>query len=135
MNRSLQIAFVTSMLVLLSGSVSGKTGHEVGPEPTLSIHLYDQAQLPADMLRLATAEATRLFRAAGIQISWERPLVEAPEDRGIDLTGAGSRRIDERPYFVVRLVRRIPASVFPDALGFALPFARIGAHVSIFMTA
>ncbi len=42
------------------------------------------------------------------------------------------RSPDERPYLVVRLVRQMSATVFPGALGFALPFARMGAHVTIF---
>jgi hypothetical protein len=39
---------------------------------------------------------------------------------------------DGRSYVVVRLRRGTLPTVFPGALGFALPFARSGAHVSIF---
>ena len=45
---------------------------------------------------------------------------------------ASSQSSDERPYLVVRLMRGMPASALPGALGFALPFARTGAHVTLF---
>jgi hypothetical protein len=70
MNRSFQTAVAASTLALLAGSASGKTGREIGPEQMLSIHLYDQAQVPTGVLHSATVEATRIFRAAGIQITW-----------------------------------------------------------------
>jgi hypothetical protein len=104
MNSSLRIVFVAGALSTAAGSVSGKTGREIAPERRLSIHLYDQAQVPAGTLRLATVETTRLFRAVGIQVAWERPSVEAPEDRGIDMRSAASWQLDERPYLVIRLV-------------------------------
>jgi hypothetical protein len=132
MNSSLRIVFVAGAFSMAAGSISGKTGREIAPERTLSIHLYDQAQVPAGTLHLATVEATRLFRAAGIQVIWQQPPAEPPEDRGIDMRSIASRQPDERRYFVVRIMRRIPATVFPGALGFALPLARTGAHVSIF---
>jgi hypothetical protein len=94
--------------------------------------LYDQANVPAETLTCAKAEATRLFRAAGIRIAWERPSSEAPEDRGIDMTSPACQRSDNHRYIVVRLQRRTPANICVGALGFALPFAHTGAHVSIF---
>jgi hypothetical protein len=136
MNRSLQSAFVASALALLSASAFGKTGHEIRPEPALSIHLYNQAQAPTGVLHSATAEAARLFRPAGIRITWEEPSVEAPEDQGIDMSdtrsAASAKSPNQRPYLVVRLMRGMPARVFPHTLGFALPFARTGAQVTIF---
>jgi Zn-dependent protease with chaperone function len=135
MNHSLPTALIASTLALITGSASGQTRRNLGPEPTLSVHLYDQAQVPTGVLHAATVEVTRLFRAAGIQTTWEQPVAEAPEDRGIDMSdrrSAPSRPPDERPYVVVRLVRGMPASALPGALGFALPFARTGAQVSLF---
>jgi hypothetical protein len=132
MNSSLQIAFIGSMLALMAGSISGKTGREIAPAQTLSIRLYDKAQVPVGVLHRATTEATRLFRAAGIRIVWEQPSAESPEDQGTDMTSAAFWQPDDRRYVVVRLMRRTPATVFPGALGFALPFAHTGAHVLIF---
>lgn len=128
MSSFLRIAFLGSTVAWITGFASGKTG----PEQTVSIRLYDQAQVPAAVLHSAMMEAARLFRAAEIRISWERPTAEAPEDRGTDMTATALRHPDERPYLVVRLMRRTPATVFPGALGYSLPFAHRGAHVLIF---
>jgi len=135
MSRSFQTAVIATTLALPAGSVLGKTGRAIGSEQTLSIHLYDRAQVPTGVLHSATVEASRIFRAATIRITWERPSVEAPRDQGIDMSDMRSvapHLPDERPYLVVRLVRRVPATVFPSALGFALPLARSGAQVTIF---
>ena len=70
--------------------------------------------------------------AAGINIAWQQSVVEAPEDQGLDMSSAAPQSPDERHYLVVRIAQRTPANVFPGALGFALPFAHRGAHVSIF---
>lgn len=132
MNSSLRIAFLASVAALIVSSTSGKTRRAIAAEETISIRLYDQAKVPAAVLDSATIEATRLFRAAGIRISWERPLLESPEDQGTDMTAIAFRQPDERPYLVVRFMRRTPATVFPGALGYSLPFAHRGAHVLIF---
>ncbi|HEX4769364.1 MAG TPA: hypothetical protein VH351_00935 [Bryobacteraceae bacterium] len=132
MNSWFSIAPIVSTFVLMAGSGSGKTGMEPAPAQTLSIHLYDRAQAPAPTLDSATGQANYLFRAVGIRIKWECPSPELPEDRGTDMTSAAFQQPDARPYVVVRLIRRTPATVFPGALGYALPFARTGAHVVIF---
>lgn len=135
MSSSRWIAVMVSTFTLINNSVFARTKQEAGPKQMLSIHLYDQAQVPIEMLQLATVETTRLFRAAGIQITWEQPAVEEWEDRGIDMSDRRSGTfgpLDQRFYLVVRLVRGMPASVFPGSLGFALPFARTGAQVTIF---
>ncbi len=132
MNSSFRIAVLAKTVALMAASLYGKGDPTLVAERSLSIHLYDQAQVPPRVLRSATEEAARILRTAGIRISWEQPSIEAPEDRGIDMTSAEFRLPDERPYLVVRLTRATPGAVLPGALGFALPFARKGAHVSIF---
>jgi hypothetical protein len=131
MNSSLRIASLTSF-ALIAGSLSGKTPTEIAAAQTLSIRLYDQAGVPNAVLHLATAEADRLFRAARLRIAWNQPSTESVEDRGTDMTSAAFQEADNRNYLVVRLMRRTPATVFPGALGYALPFAHRGAHVLIF---
>jgi hypothetical protein len=132
MNSSLRIASITGTLALMTGSLPGKTPNKIDPAPTLSIRLYDQAQVPNTVLRLATAEADRLFRPTGFRIAWNHRLAESAEDRGTDMTSPAFRQAGSRGYLVVRLTRRTRASVFPGALGYALPFAHTGAHVLIF---
>ncbi|MBV9937007.1 MAG: hypothetical protein JO150_00765 [Acidobacteriaceae bacterium] len=133
MHSSLQKALITSTFALVAGCMSAKTPKEIVPEQTLSIRVCDQAQVPNAVLRLTTAEADRLFRTAKLRILWRQPSAESPEDRGTDMTSAAFfRQPDRRSYLVVRLLRGTPATVFPGALGYALPFARRGAHVVIF---
>lgn len=131
MNSSLRIAFFGSMVGLAAGYASGKTGRLNAAETTVSIRLYEQAQVPPAVLHSAMNETSRLFRAAGIRIRWEQPAAESPEDEGTDQTAA-YERLDERRYLVVRLMRRTRGTVFPSALGYSLPFAHSGAHVLIF---
>jgi hypothetical protein len=116
----------------MAASVSAKAGRGIAPAQILSIHLYDQARVPGPVLHAATDETNWLFRRAQIRISWECPSVESAEDQGTDMTSPAFQKPDTRRYIVVRLLRRMPASVYPGALGYALPFARTGAHVLIF---
>lgn len=132
MNSSLQIASFAGTLALLAGSALGNTRRAVGPEQTVLVRVYDEAQVPVAVLHSATMETGRLFRAAGIQISWEHPFAESPDDEGTDMTAASFQRPDERRYLVIRLMHRTPATVLPGALGYSLPFAHRGAHVLIF---
>ncbi|MGA8593472.1 MAG: hypothetical protein WB676_01900 [Bryobacteraceae bacterium] len=131
MNCSLRLALIVNTFVLIAGSVSGKSVTAFTSAQTISIHLYDHAQVTAGVLHSATDETSRLFRAARIQISWECPSTESPEDQGTDMSSAVLEQLDRR-YIVVRLIRRAPGNVFPGALGYALPFAHTGAHVLIF---
>jgi hypothetical protein len=129
---SFRNAVLANTFALLAASQSGRADHVLGTEQTLSIHLYNQAQAPSGVLRLATEEAARLLRSAGIRTSWEQPSAEAPEDHGTNMTSAELWQRDDRPYLVVRLIRAPPPATLPGALGYALPFASTGAHVSIF---
>ena len=133
MNSCLRIAVIASVLSAAASSLRGKSGREIEAEQTLRIHLYDQAHVPAGTLKWATAEATRIFRAAKIKINWEQPSAESPRDQGLDMSSAMPWKLGERQYLVVRIMRRTPATTtFRGALGFALPVAQNGAHVSIF---
>src|SRR5947209_4470927 len=98
MNSSLQIACFAGTLALLAGSASGKTGRAVGPEQTLLVRVYDEAQVPAAVLHSATMETARLFQAAEIRIRWEHLSAESPEDEGTDMTAVAFRQLDERLY-------------------------------------
>lgn len=132
MNRAIRLALVVNTLALMGASVSGKSRNALAPGQTISIRVYEHAQTPAGVLHSATDQASWLFRAAQIRISWEFPSTESPEDQGTDMTSAAFQQPDARPYIVVRLMRRTPATVFPGAMGYALPFAHAGAHVVIF---
>jgi hypothetical protein len=132
MNSSWRIAFVAFAVSTAAGPAPGKTERKIALQQALCARLYLQEQVPPRTIHWATIEATRIFRAAGINIAWQQPLVEAPEDQGLDMSSAAPRSLDERHYLVVRITQRTPATVFPGALGFALPFSHSGAHVLIF---
>ncbi len=130
--RAIRLVSVLNTLALIGVSVSAKSRIALAPGQTISIRVYEHAQTPAGVLNSATDQASWLFRAAQIRISWEFPSTEPPEDQGTDMTSPAFQQPDPRPYIVVRLIRRMPATVFPGALGYALPFAHAGAHVVIF---
>jgi hypothetical protein len=129
MNNSFRFASIVNTFALIAGSVFGETGI---PAETLPVHLYNHAHAPAAVVHSATEEASWLFRAARIRISWEYPSTESSEDQGTDMTSAAFQQPDKRRYIVVQFIKGLPASVYPGALGYALPFARKGAHVVIF---
>jgi hypothetical protein len=60
----LLIAFAGE-LSMTANLVSGRTRHEIAPERTLHIRLYDRAQTPAETLQWATAETSRIFQDGG----------------------------------------------------------------------
>lgn len=132
MNSSLQKAWGAVALALLAGSLAAKTGRDADQEQALWVRIYDQAGVPKAALAAATVETGRLFRAAGVRISWQQPAMEWPKDVGTDMTAAAFRQPNDRPYLVIRLTRRTPATTAPGALGYSLPFAHRGAHVVIF---
>jgi hypothetical protein len=110
MKSFLEIATVAGVLALLAGSLSGKTGTAIPRQQTLSIHLYDRADVPDGVLHLATDEASRLFRAPGVRIDWKGSSTESRADEGTDISSAAYQQPDMRGYIVARLVRRTPAT-------------------------
>jgi len=124
----MRIWIVASMV---SVSMTAKMPHEMAPGATLQVRVYDAAQVKPHVLALAKTEAARIFKAGGINVTWDLPTVEAAEDRGLDMS-VRPTITDSRHYVVVRIARDTAATVFPGALGFALPFAGTGAHATIF---
>ena len=101
----------------------------------LHVHLYDFANVPRQTLDRAMEETARILAPAGVQVLWHPGEADSPEGRTVDMTPRpvatdGSR--DDRPFVVVRMVRGVPAAALPRALGFALPFAQSGVHVTMF---
>jgi hypothetical protein len=101
----------------------------------LHIHLYDRANVPRQTLDRATEETTRVLAAAGVQVLWQRGEADSPEGRTVEMTSGTvptDLLRDDRPFVVVRMVRGVPAIALPRALGFALPWAQNGVHVTVF---
>jgi hypothetical protein len=105
------------------------------PAHPLCIHLYNLANVPADVLDGATKEAARILTRTGIQTVWHEGPAAANEAHIVDYTvhtEPWHPRADIRSYLVVNIDRSWPYSPFPCALGFALPDARSGVHAVIF---
>jgi hypothetical protein len=100
---------------------------------TLTVRLYDLANVPAGMLERASAVATQELAQAGVMVTWEKGDSTSLEARITDMSDprSGPAR-GGREYLAVRLVHGIPAGVYAGATGYALPFARQGAHATIF---
>jgi hypothetical protein len=101
----------------------------------LCVHLYDPANVPSKTLNRAIEETANILAVAGVQVLWQPGEPHSAEGRTIDMTRRpvatdGSR--DDRAFVVVRIVRGFPATALPRALGFALPFAQNGVHVTVF---
>jgi len=100
---------------------------------TLTIRLYDKAVAAPAIVKAATEQAERIFARAGVRIVWEMASNEASEAHCLDFQASKEQESgDVRTYLAVRLIVGLPETVHPNALGFSLPQARFGAHVTIF---
>jgi hypothetical protein len=130
MKRSLKVKLVVGIMSAANwqsyaqGNVS-----EAVPEAHLCIHLYNSAGLSHQTLTDAAKEAARILATAGVDTIWQERPVDSPEARDLDLA-AHHREPDTRAYLVLRIVRGV--SVYPGALGYALPDAQTGVHATIF---
>jgi len=79
---------------------------EAGSKQTLSIHLYDEAEVNARTLRWAIAQANRLFRMADIQISWHQVSGKPIQSPEMDNGGVGCPQTNQRPYIAMVAIRR-----------------------------
>ena len=93
------------------------------------------ANVPDRTLKRALGETTRILVAAGIETVWELYESDSPEAHSTDFIPASiaaRQEPDSRDFLVVRLIRGFPKNSSPNDLGFWLPAARTGAHVTIF---
>jgi hypothetical protein len=62
-----------------------------------------------------------------------QPAADLPEAHLFDLSGSNKLlATGQQSCLVVRLVKDLPANQYPNAVGFAIPLARIGVNVEIF---
>src|SRR5206468_1458886 len=86
MNNWLEVSLIATTLAIPCGSASGESGREIGPEPTVYVHFYNQALARANTLKWAAVEVTRIFRVAGVKIVWQQPETDSPEAHRIDMS-------------------------------------------------
>ena len=99
----------------------------------LFIRIYNLAGAPPETVSESAAEAARILASAGVKMTWETGRAGDQEAHTLDQTSKDSRRaFDRRSHLAIRLVSGVPGSVYPGALGFALPEAAFGPHASVF---
>jgi hypothetical protein len=99
---------------------------------TLHVHVYNLANVGGRTLERALDETTCILVAAGIQTLWEPGDPDSPEAHMSDFSASAQDKPDARNFLVVRMVRGFPANIRPSALGYSLPAAQRGAHVTMF---
>ena len=125
--------FLATTFSATVADLSGKSKLQIDLQHTLCIRLYNEAAVPLATLKWATVDATRIFANSGINVIWDQPPTEIPEDRGTDMSSAPLPAGQTgRSCIALRILPRRTASILPGALGFALPFAQTGAHVLLF---
>ena len=121
---------------LLEGvSVCGPVA-SASEQPELTVRVYDLAHVQSRALRRAQQVAGRILQNAGIRPVWAVGNEDARESRLVDADAAGGRACNDalRPAEVsVRLAPAAPPGLPPLALGFALPCARYGVQVTLFV--
>jgi hypothetical protein len=103
-----------------------------GGELILHVRVYNPAEVPNDTLDRALEETSRIFAEAGIHAVWDPG--EPRSSAMVDFTAPESQRggRDTRDFLEVRFVCGFPGKIRPDELGFALPAARTGPHVTVY---
>lgn len=102
---------------------------------TLQVRVYDLARVDARTLQRALEVAERILAGAGVQVAWQPQPPDAAEAHATEMAALPQSLVggtNHRGYIAVRIVRGFPDTSLPGALGFALPAARHGVHVTVF---
>jgi hypothetical protein len=115
------VATVMAMGVTHARSLVASEGKS---DLTMTVRVYDYAAVPPGTLRGAEEEASRILRAAGVELAW----LDCPESGGVAKNPAcepplGATGIDLRILDPAMAARIKPGR---EQLGFALPSARLG---------
>ena len=100
----------------------------------LHVHVYNLANVPNRTLKCALGETARILAATGIETLWEPSEPDSPEAHTMEMAAIpmSAQKPDARKFLAVRVVRGFPADIVPNALGFSLPAAQSGVHVTMF---
>ena len=100
---------------------------------SLTVRLYNLANVPSGTLERASAVTGELLAEAGVRVIWETGSSDSLEGRLTVMipanTPGGS---DRRGYVVVRVEKGRPEGPSGADLGYALPFAREGVHATVY---
>lgn len=100
---------------------------------TLTIRLYDLANVPPATLEQASAVTGELLAGVGVRVIWEEGVPDSLEGRlTVMIPASIPGASDRRGYIVVRVEKGLPAGPSGADLGYALPFAREGVHATVY---
>jgi hypothetical protein len=102
---------------------------------TLRVHVYNLANVQTRIMESALGETARILALSGIEIVCEPGDADSPEAHTQDMTASVFSKLqkpDVRDFLVVRIVGGFPAENRRNALGYSLPYAREGVHVTVF---
>jgi hypothetical protein len=104
-------------------------------DPILRLHVYNFAGVSSATLQHTLEETSCVLADAGLHAMWEPGVADLLEGHSVEMTATSigaRRRLDDRCYLVVRFEKGLPPTARPGVLGFAVPAATYGVHVSIF---
>jgi len=101
--------------------------------PTLTLRVYDLAGLRKSDLAEALIQTARIFSAAAVDLSWTAGDPAAPEAHLLDLSVPTTTLAAPSRVIVARIIHERTRGFPPEALGWSLPAAQTGAHVTIFL--
>jgi hypothetical protein len=96
----------------------------------LHVAVYDLVQLSKHNIRLATDEASRLMREAGVDVVWQFPLSEPEPEHVLKLDPTAQWDLAGEP-FIVGILASAPKGL-PYALGYSLPAEPEWVHAVVF---
>jgi len=100
---------------------------------SLTIRIYDLANVPGGRLERASDVAGELLAGAGVKAIWEKGSADSLEGRLTVMIPSTIRSApDDRGYVAVRVEKGMPAGLSGADLGYALPFAREGVHATVY---
>jgi hypothetical protein len=100
---------------------------------SLTIRLYNLANVPGETLERASDVAGELLAGAAVKAIWEKGPPDSLEGRlTVMIPSSIPSAPDDRGYVVVRIEEGMPGRVSGADLGYALPFAREGVHATVF---
>lgn len=129
-----QVLFGILAVFSSQGSAHPHAANGIAGQP-LIIRVYSPPDVSPATLNEAMHHATRILATTGVDAIWQGGPTGAPESHIVDQnipTSEQSLRFEARGYIVVVITRGVPPRCYPDALGYAMPHAQIGANVTIF---
>lgn len=105
-------------------------------ETEVRISLYNLAGVPGKDLGQAEQLATQIFAESGVKMNWTAELLSRPSLLISDFTASRTGICDQSlttTELIVQILHKAPNGFSPAALGFALPCARRGVQVTIYL--